>query len=628
MSSPVRLTTLQQEVVDFDEGALLVIAGPGSGKTRVLTERVRRLLSREREHFRVLCLTFTNKAANEMAERLDDVPEISTRAFIGTLHSFCTEVLANRGASVGINGLPNIFDSYQDRIQILRDAVATIPELQAELKNAGDLKAQGRHLDMWLSAISEAKNALITPEVLDDHRLAALYTEYDAALRACDAVDFDDLLLLTHRLFEDRPKIAAFYRRQYRYICVDEAQDLNETQYRVLRALCGDEYRDVMLVGDPKQAIFMWNGADPKYLDTFQADFDATTIDLTDNFRSSSSVVAAAKLLDPNYKVEGQLPIQGQVVIQECQDEESEAAFILERIKVLVAQGHPDIEGAINYERIAILGRNRFVFRCIEETFRANGIPYCKRLSSAAYQSESDLLQDFELALRVRANPSDRLHFTALAQRWGMTKSGIESLASGITRRSDGLALLDKLASEDNTEHKESILSAVKAAAADEGQLRLNEGLQVLEKAAEAMPDEQRAMVVEDIGVWRKHWNYFIRSENATSRSVRMFLSHLALGTTQQPREDGISLLTIHSAKGMEFDIVFVVAMVEGVFPDYRAQGGDLAEEARNAFVAITRSRRLLYITNPAMRVMPWGDKKRQKRSRFVDAIAGVAQSL
>ena len=627
MSASVRLTALQRQVVDHGEGALLVVAGPGSGKTRVLTERVRRLLSQERVHFRVLCLTFTNKAANEMAERLDNVPEIAERAFIGTLHSFCTEVLANRGATVGINGLPNIFDSYQDRKQILREAMEGVPELLSALHSAGDTKAQGQRLDQWLSAISDAKNSLLTPELIENDQLATLYAEYDAALRASNAVDFDDLLLLAYRLFEDRPKIASFYRRQYRYICVDEAQDLNEAQYRVLRAVCGDEYRNVIMVGDPKQAIFTWNGANPKYLDMFKADFGATTIELTENFRSSRAVVAAAQSLNPAYVLEGQLPIPGLVEIRACEDEEDEAKFILDTIESLQANGHPDIEGKITLDRIAILGRNRFVFRCIEEALKASALPFYKKLSAAAYQSESDVVQQFELALRIRANPTDRLHFAALAQRWGFSKSRIDELRAHFPATNDGLALLKLLVTEGAQEFSGSVVPAVEAAASDESHLRLSDGLQVLETISGQMPDEQRAMILEDVKAWRKHWDYFVRSESAGSRSVQTFLSHLALGTTQQPREEGVALLTVHSAKGMEFDVVFVVAMVEGVFPDYRAKGLALDEEARNVFVAVTRSRRLLYITYPILRLMPWGDSKRQNLSRYIGMISKPGSS-
>src|SRR6267378_920977 len=156
----VRLTPVQQQVVNHGDGALLVVAGPGSGKTRVLTERVRRLLGDPTQHFRVLALTFTNKAANEMVERLDDVPDVRTRAFVGTLHSFCMEVLANRGKPIGVDGLPNIFESFDDRKQVLANAVRSEPRLATLLKSAGDTKEQQQVLGRWLGRVSELKNLL------------------------------------------------------------------------------------------------------------------------------------------------------------------------------------------------------------------------------------------------------------------------------------------------------------------------------------------------------------------------------------------------------------------------------------------------------------------------------------
>lgn len=169
----VKLTPAQHQVVDHDDGALLVVAGPGSGKTRVLTERVRRLLARPGEHFRILALTFTNKAANEMAERLSTVPQVTERAFIGTMHSFCVEVLANRGKSVGINGLPHIFESYGDRKQILREAVMDDPELQSILLGKGDARAQSAHLDELMKAISDCKNTLRLADMIEDEGLTS-----------------------------------------------------------------------------------------------------------------------------------------------------------------------------------------------------------------------------------------------------------------------------------------------------------------------------------------------------------------------------------------------------------------------------------------------------------------------
>jgi len=612
----VRLTAIQRQVVGHGEGALLVVAGPGSGKTRVLTERVRRLLGDPTLHFRVLALTFTNKAANEMKGRLNDVPDILKRAFVGTLHSFCMEVLANRGKPIGVDGLPNIFESFDDRKQVLANAARSDPKLSALLKSSGDTKEQQRTLTRWLERISELKNGLVLATMVEDENERLLYEGYDAQLRASAALDYDDLLLLTYRLFEDRPKVADFYRRQYRYICIDEAQDLNEAQYRLLTSLCGSDFRNVLMVGDPKQAIYVWNGADPKYLDLFERDFKAKKITLTENFRSSKTVVSAACRLDPSYSVEGQLPIEGAVELIECEDESSEAVAIVAKIKLLESEGHPDIEGNISPGRCAVLGRNRFVFGRLEEELKKQGLLFYKKLSAAGYQSESDVVEQFELALRLLANPRDRLHLEMLAKAWGTHPPDPNDLTGESGK--DPLSLVRTLVQEAREGFASTVLDAITAMRWTGDDFRFLSALTEIEGFGNTLPEEDRALVLQDAREWRKHWDYYVRSEPGGLHSITSFLGQVALGTTQQPTEDGLALLSVHSAKGMEFDVVFLIGMTEGTFPDYRARGRALEEERRSAFVAVTRSKRLLYVTYPKTKVMPWGDTKVQQPSRYV----------
>jgi DNA helicase II / ATP-dependent DNA helicase PcrA len=616
----VRLTAIQRQVVAHGDGALLVVAGPGSGKTRVLTERVRSLLADSAQHFRVLALTFTNKAANEMVERLDDVPDIRTRAFVGTLHSFCMEVLANRGKPVGVDGLPNIFQSFDDRRQVLANAARAEPRLSVLLKSAGDTKEQQRLLGRWLERISELKNLLLLPNMVDDDDERLLYESYDAGLRASAALDYDDLLLLTYRLFEERPRVGDFYRRQYKYICVDEAQDLNEAQYRLLTSLCGPEFRNVMMVGDPKQAIYVWNGADPKYLDLFERDFGGQRITLTENFRSSRTVVSAARRLDSSYSVEGQLPVVGLVELVECDDEPSEAKAVVSKIAALVSEGHPDVEGDITLGSCAVLGRNRFVFSSLEEELVRGGLSFYKKLSSAPYQSESDVMEQFELALRLLANPSDRLHLEMLAKAWG--KPIAERNFNG-RYKADPVSLIQSMAKDATQGFAPIVSEAIAAIEWTGADFRFLGGLSEIERFAESLSEEERALVTQDTREWKKYWDYYVRSEPGGQHSISSFLGQVALGTTQQPKEDGLSLLTVHSAKGMEFDVVFIIGMTEGAFPDYRAKGAALDEERRSAFVAVTRSKRLLYLTYPKIRIMPWGDARAQRPSRYLSEILG-----
>ena len=614
----IQLSKTQCRIVQHGEGPLLVVAGPGSGKTRVLTERIRRLLNEDKGHFRILALTFTNKAANEMKDRLSETPNIDQRAFIGTLHSFCMEVLANRGKPVGIEKLPSIFESYQDSKQVLSQAVMEDPYLRHKLNIILDAKSQDRRLNSWLDMISAAKNNLYLPEMLDDETERQVYEAYNNGLRVSGAVDFDDLLLLTYRLFQERPKIADFYRRQYRYICIDEGQDLNEAQYQVIRALCGLEHRNVMIVGDKKQAIFVWNGANPKYLDQFEQDFGAKKIFMNDNFRSSQVVVNVAKSLVSEYEVEGQLPIVGSIELIEGMDEQHEASLVLDYIQKLLNEGHRDVEGPITLERCALLGRNRYALSAVEDELNKRQWPYYKQLS-AQHESESDLIQDFEIGLRLVVNPFDRLHLSMLLKRWNMR----EGISYFNQRADDGLSLLSALKKRVSNDDQIAVIQAIESMEWTEQNFKFINAIKYLDDYANnIINQDERALILEDIKIWQKHWDYYLRLQPGGSHTLTSFLGQVALGTTQQPRQEGLALLTVHSAKGLEFDVVVVMGMAEGTFPDYRARNAAaLEEEKRDAFVAVTRSKRLLAFSYPKTKVMPWGSKRKQNPSIYLETV-------
>ena len=618
MTSSIRLSQLQQKVVEHAEGPLLVVAGPGSGKTRVLTERVRRLLQWEGSHFRVLALTFTNKAANEMSERLEDLGDLRSRAFIGTIHGFCLDLLSDRGKPLGFTGPPQIFEHYSDRRQVLAEAAKSDPELSEALDTAGDSKARGQLLDGWLRAVGTLKAHPVTMDASNDPLLERVLDSYNGGLRASGALDFDDLLIFGYRLLTEYPKIGDFYRRLYRFICIDEAQDLNEAQYCVIRALCGEDFDNVMMVGDPKQSIFGFNTSSPRFMEMFRDEFDAKYIELTDNFRSSRSIVSVAQTLQPSYEIVGQLPIKGEVSLIVGDDEKEEAEIIVNEIESLMRVGHEDIEGPVTPDRIAILGRTRYTLLGVEKELASRDIPYFRRVSSA-HEFESYEMKEFLLGLRLLANPMDQFHFRSLAASWEckgekwVRASSAEEVSQLILRLARSAADSRCLA----------VAEAIDKVASSTERLDIQAAAQTLKTHADTLPEEARGSVYEDVEVLIKEWDGYLRSSRRSSRSIAAFMSSMALGATQSANMDGVALLTVHASKGMEFDVVFVVGMAEGVFPDFRARGDKRAssEEQRNAFVAATRSRRLLYFSYPKTRKMPWGDIWDAQPSRFLSLM-------
>lgn len=605
-----RLSEEQIKVVNHIDGPLLVEAGPGSGKTRVLTERIRALLTNVPGHFRILALTFTNKAAEEMRERLADLDDVRDRTLIGTLHGFCLEVLTERGKWVGIDGVPNIFEQQKDRKEILLRAIDEDPYLIDELNQIDDSKERNKRVDTWLNAISNIKSNPITRAVIDDELDRRVMEAYEAGMRASNAYDFDDLLNLTYQLFLSQPEVADIYRRLYKYICIDEAQDMNEAQYAVISALCQDGHRNIMMVGDPKQSIYGFNNSSPKYMMRFQDEFDAQKFELNANYRSSRAVVSMAQSLDSNYMVSAQLAIDGDLKLIVGEDEEHEARLVVEWLLQLIQHGHPDVEGGIELSKCAVLGRTKFALLAIERLLKEKGIPFYKRLTSN-HENESKAVDDFLLALRVLANPKDRLHTAALAKKW---KVAVPETDSNFL---DDLSIMAKYSSASEAE---AIFSAIKIVAT-QNRLDFLPALKALEGYADQLSEPERLAVYQDTAVFRSEWDQYLRNASGT-KNLAGFLSSKALGGTQKMSTEGVALLTVHSSKGLEFDVVIVAGMAEGTFPDYRAVGkSQLDEERRNAFVAATRSKRLLYFSYPASRVMPWGGVRGQSKSRYLTGV-------
>ncbi len=607
MTTKVNLSEKQRKIVFAENGAIYVKASAGSGKTRVLTERVRYLLGKTNK--KILALTFTNKAGEEIKERLSDIPEIEKRILIGTFHGFCQSMLENHGHLIGLAKMPHIFEDETDRLELVEQALQQTPSYAGRYKKQVK-KEQNRFRYRVLEFISKVKRELITDSDLgqhtDDETIVLLYQNYQDILRTQNAIDFDDLLLHAYSLLVNYPKIAALYRRSFFAICIDEAQDLNNAQYQLLLALTNDAFTNVMLVGDPNQSIFHFNGSSPDYMDKqFVRDFEPVIVELHENYRSSKAVLSAAKKVIPDAEDIADTVKEGIFEIHCSGDENSEAKWVVDKIKGLTtSRTHDDIEGEITYEKIAMLARNKYVFNQLETQLKETGLPFYYKMTPGAIRFESDLMKLFDLALRVKLNPQDRLHKQQLLSRLQIATAKNINLGAVIPLLTDelikNLIILVTELRDDGSNIKWALT-------------RFRDTLNVED-------ENEKSVIFNDINELLKHWhNYAKKTDN---KSLHQFKNKMALGQTHPlTQHSGITLSTVHTMKGQEFDIVFVIGMDDETFPDYRAvrSGGiEMTQEKNNLYVAFTRAKRFLYVTWPQKRMMPWGDYKTRSVSRFL----------
>lgn len=604
----IDLSPKQKKIVLAENVAIYVKANAGSGKTRVLTERVRYLLTKTNK--KILALTFTNKAGEEIKERLSDVSELDNRVFVGTFHSFCQFILENHGSLIGLAQMPHIFEDESDRLELIEQAINQTPSYAAYYKKK-DQKDQRNFRYQVLNFISKVKRELIADDELEQHtdntNLVLLYQNYQEILHAQNAIDFDDLLLFAHSLLVNYPKTAALYRRSFYSICIDEAQDLNNAQYQFLLALVNNEFDNIMMVGDPNQSIYHFNGSSPSYMDEhFVQDFKPVAVfELNENYRSSKEVLLAAQKIVPDAESVSETVKPGIFEMYCSEDENGEAQWVVDKIKSLIAlKIHDDIEGEIIPEKIAVLARNKYVFNQLDACLTKNNLLFNYKMTPGAVKFESDLMKLFDLSLRVRLNSLDNLHKQRLLKSLNINPSidgNLEDIVPLLT---------------DQTSRK--LLQLV---------INLNDNGSNLKRALEYFRDElnihdenEKNMIFNDIDELLKHWhNYAKKTDN---KSLQQFKNAMALGQTHPlTQHSGITLSTVHTMKGQEFDIVFIIGMDDETFPDYRAvrSGGiEMTQEKNNLYVAFTRAKRFLYVTWPQKRMMPWGDSKSRVISRFL----------
>lgn len=614
----IQYSTKQREVVESTEGAMAVVAAAGSGKTRILTGRIAHLIENVSGSYRILALTFTNKAADEMKTRLSIIPNINERVFIGTIHSFCINILREKGHVIGFAELPHIFEREQDRLDVVTEVLKRNRYLSQYYVNKTH-EDQRNLAYKAIDYISECKRNLLCNILDNEEELRVLYQDYNELLREQNAIDYDDIILLAHKIFTERPKITELYRRLYKYICVDEAQDLNFAQYEFIKTLCGTIHKNVLMVGDDKQAIFGFNGSDKKYFTVdFIDEFNAKKIELTENYRSSKAVIRVANSIYPNSNDETQAVFTGGFHFYAAETEIDEAEYVVKKIRYYTEKmkRSTEIEGDVTFENVCIIARNRYIFKNLEEILNEKKIPYYFKRGSDTVLYETDPLRLFDLGIRIILNPHDRLHLRQMIQLY---KSAYDT--GNVNTFTD---LIQKIG-----ESKEPIYSSIPEAwsAIDKDNKDYRKSLDIIRKSIQQSDkaEEEKLMIYNEIENAKMFWSKYCGSASPDMISIQGFISNLALGMVNVPRvkEKGLALATVHSIKGLEYDIVFVIGLNEGSFPDYRAvkAGGKALEEEKNeTYVAVTRAKRFLHLSYPKTKLMPWDEEKPypQKISRFL----------
>lgn len=624
------LNPQQRAAVVKTEGPLLVLAGAGSGKTRVLTYRVAYLVEKGVAPWHILAITFTNKAAREMQERVRAlVGEGAEDAWVSTFHSCCARILRRDIEKLGYKRQFAIYDE-DDRMQVIRGV--------AKALNLGDKEFPPKQIR---AVISDAKNRMLTPaEWLKEsggdfrsRKLYEAYRDYEAALKGNNALDFDDLLIKALELLADHPPVLEYYRDKFRYILVDEYQDTNAAQYALVRLLAGERH-NLCVVGDDDQSIYGWRGADIRNILEFEKDFpECETIKLEQNYRSTGNILDAANQVIAHNggrkeKVLWTEADSGErIALYHAMDERDEAEFIASMARRIVAGGE-------NAGNVAVLYRTNAQSRVLEEAFVRGGTPY--RVYGGQRFYERREVKDLIAYLRVLANPDDDVSARRIinAPKRGIGEATIEKLAD--YARENEMPLMSAVLDWEGTDlsaRPKKLLAAFAALMID-----------LTELMYEQKPSELLETVIDRTGYIKeleqdKNEENQSRIENirelqgAVAEFERMhpegglsdFLENVALiSDADAVNESGgaVTLMTLHSAKGLEFNNVFLAGMEEGVFPITRAlfDEDQLEEERRLAYVGITRARRRLILSHARTRAL-YNARSANELSRFVAEI-------
>lgn len=624
----INLSINQEKIVFAEIGEpILVLASAGSGKTRVLTERIKYILEKNRKEG-VITITFTNKAADEMLQRLEDIDDL---CWICTIHSLAQRIVEKYGHTIGLPSELHIIEREPDVkaifIQSLRESDLDSNDF-LNITDESEKKTRERIIQNYLNQISEIKRNLLTEDEIKtnfstDDSFWKIYDEYQTVLLNSGSMDFDDILVYAHKILIEQPWCGDIYRAKYKHICVDEAQDLNKAQYEFIKALCGETIKSLLMVGDPNQMIYGFNGSSSDYLcKNFPEDFNPLTFELKENYRSSKSVISLANKLKPDSQTAINLVLEGINEIHKFQNEEDEASWICDKvIQLLDLKIHPEIEGQISLKSMVVIARNRFVFRELEKHLISKNISFNLKKNERQHEPTSVFGKVLDLGIRVRINPKDWID--------GKKLSKVLNIAESISWAQDSLlSKLDSLTISPKFPFDKiyiGLLKSIYLLDIDKPNIlkftdELKETLSQLSEV-EKQYEEEIERSIQELLEFRDWWIGFKRK--GLGDSLSSFRNAIALGQlTEEYDSLGLTLSTVHTMKGLEKEIVFLMGMTEGVFPDYRAKSRkELEEELNNAFVAITRAKRWIYITYPLQKLMPWGDYKWQTPSRFVQMI-------
>ncbi len=598
------LNEKQQEAVRHTDGPILILAGAGSGKTRVLTYRVAYLIAEKHvDPHNILMLTFTNKAANEMKERIRKLLISNLRSneltnngipFAGTFHSLCVKILRRDGAQIGIGQDFLIYDS-EDQLDAIKSVMKSL-----------DISTKNTNPGAVLHTISQAKNELISATEYPQYArgyfqeaVARVYLAYQKLLRNNNALDFDDLLQYSVRLFESSGDTLGRYQETYRYVLVDEYQDTNKAQYQLVKLLSG-RYHNLCVVGDASQSIYRWRGADFRNIVNFKSDFPgAFVFNLEQNYRSTQTILDAAfgviskNTSHPVLKLWTDNKKGDKITLYEARTEHDEATFL---VQTILQESRP-------FTDFAVLYRTNAQSRVIEEAFLHAGIPYTLVGGTRFYERRE--IKDVLAYLRLLANPKDSVSRNRIEK---LGKGRMERFRAFADRKTQDAKLVDLTTLElmDQTLEATDYLSLYNANVEEEA-YRL-ENIKELRSVATEFP------------------------------VLREFLETVALVEQEyQPKNqrgkednrDTVTLMTMHAAKGLEYPVVFMVGMEEGLFPHSRSimDREELEEERRLCYVGITRAKERLYISF-ANRRLYFGTRTQNMVSRFLSDIPEHALEL